>query len=382
MKAIINGKIILKNEIVEDKVLVFNEKILDITSKIPVGIDIINAKGMYISPGLIDIHIHGSGGADTMDSSINSINTISSTICKNGVTSYLPTTMTMDREDIYDAFEVIKVAMNMKPSGARVLGAHMEGPFINKKYKGAHNESYIIKPYFDFIMDYINVIKIISLAPEVDYDFRFIKDLKKNTNIILSMCHSDADYDLAKKAINLGITNITHLFNAMKPLNHRNPGVVGAALTTDTYCELICDNIHIHKDLFQFVLNNKGKEKLILVTDSMRAGCLKDGKYDLGGQDVYVKDNCARLEDNTLAGSVLTLNKAVYNFYKNTDIELNYVVNLASLNPARSLNIDNKKGSLDIEKDADIAIFDDELNCYMTIVEGKIMFNEMQRSNK
>jgi N-acetylglucosamine-6-phosphate deacetylase len=377
MKAIINGKIILKDEIVESKVIIFDGKILDITSNIPVGIEIIDAKGMYISPGLIDIHIHGSGGSDTMDNSINSINTISSIICKNGVTSYLPTTMTMDKEEIYDAFEVIKVVMNMKPTGAKVLGVHMEGPFINKKYKGAQNKKYIIKPYFDFIKDYIDVIKVISLAPEVDEDFKFIKDVKKNTDITLSICHSDADYELAKEAINLGITNITHTFNAMTPLNHRNPGVVGAALLTDTYCELICDKIHVHKDLFQFVLNNKGKDKIILITDSMRAGCLKDGKYDLGGQDVYVKDNSARLEDNTLAGSVLTLNESVYNFYKNTNLNLNDVIHLASLNPARSINIDNKKGSLDVGKDADIAIFDNNLDCHMTIVEGKIVFNKM-----
>jgi N-acetylglucosamine-6-phosphate deacetylase len=377
MKAIKNGKILLKNEIIEDKVIVFNEKILDITTNIPVGINIIDARGMYISPGLIDIHIHGSGGSDTMDSSINSINTISSTICKNGVTSYLPTTMTMDKEDIYDAFEVIKVAMNMKTNGAKVIGAHMEGPFINEKYKGAQNDKYIIKPYFDFIKDYLDVIKIISLAPEVDKDFRFIKAVNKNTDITLSICHSNADYDLAKEAINLGITNITHIFNAMTALNHRNPGVVGAALLTDTYCELICDTIHIHKDLFQFVLNNKGKDKIILITDSMRAGCLKDGKYDLGGQNVFVKDNSARLKDNTLAGSVLTLNKAVYNFYKNTNLKLNHVINLASLNPAKSINIDNNKGSLDIGKDADIAIFDDDLNCHMTIVEGEIVFDKM-----
>jgi N-acetylglucosamine-6-phosphate deacetylase len=377
MKAIKNGKIILKDKIVEDKVIVFDKNILDITSNIPVGIDVIDAKGKYISPGLIDIHIHGSGGADTMDASINSINKISCAICKNGVTSYLPTTMTMDKEDIYDAFEAIKVIMSMKPNGAKVLGAHMEGPFINEKYKGAQNSNYIVKPYFDFIMDYLDVIKIISLAPEVDKDFNFIKDIKNNTDIVLSICHSDADYELAKNAINLGITNITHMFNAMTPLNHRSLGVVGAALFTDVYCELICDEIHIHKDLFQFVLNNKGKDKLILITDSMRAGCLKDGKYDLGGQDVYVKDNCARLEDNTLAGSVLKLNEAVYNFYKNTNLNLNDVINLASLNPAKSINIDNKKGSLDIGKEADIAIFDEKLNCYMTIVEGTIVFNEM-----
>lgn len=377
MKVIINGKIIQKDCILENKVLVFDKKIIDICDTVPKNCEVIDAKGMYISPGLIDIHIHGSKGADTMDGSVEAIDNISNSIIENGVTSFLPTTMAMDKEKIYKSFETIKEAMNTKSCGAKVLGVHMEGPFINVSYKGAQNSKFIIEPNFEFIKDYTDIIKIISYAPEVDKEFEFTKYIKKHTNIILSICHSNLTYENAKAAIEHGVSNITHLFNAMSPLNHRDPGVVGAALMSDVYCELIADEIHVNKDIFQFVLNNKGKDKVVLVTDSMRAGCMEDGEYELGGQVVYVKENSARLENGTLAGSVLTLNKAVYNFLGNTNLKLHEAICLASLNPAKSINIENRKGSLDIGKDADISLFDKDLNCYLTIVEGKEVFNKI-----
>lgn len=375
MKAIINGKIIIKNDILENKVLIFDEKIIDICEEVPNECEeVIDAKGMYVSPGLIDIHIHGNCNSDTMDNTIEAIETISKGICKNGVTSFLPTTMTMGKNDIYKAFENIKECMNRKIDGAKVIGAHMEGPFINGGNKGAQNDKYIEKPNFEFIKDYLDVIKIITYAPEVDKDLEFTKEIKKNTNITLSIGHSGATHEIAKKAINYGASNITHLFNAMTPISHREPGVVGAALMNDAYCEIIADEVHVNKEMFQFVLNNKGKEKIVLITDSMRAGGMGDGKYDLGGQDVYVKGNAARLMSGNLAGSILNLNKAVYNFFKNTNLTLNEAINMASINPAKSIRIDDKKGSLEIGKDADISIFDEEMNCYLAISEGKKIF--------
>ena len=201
--------------------------------------------------------------------------------------------------------------------------------------------------------------------------------VKKETDIVLSICHSDASYSTGKEAKDLGVTNITHLFNGMTPLNHRNPGVVGLGLMSDMYCELIADKIHINKELFQFVIDSKGKDKLVLITDSMRAGCMPDGEYDLGGQTVYVKDNSARIASGSLAGSVLTLNKAVYNFKENTNLNIYEAINLASLNPAKSIKVDDKKGSLEIGKDADIAIFNENMDCLATIVEGDTIYNKI-----
>ena len=374
MKAIINGKILLRNEILEGKNIIFDDKIINITDEITKDCEIIDANNNFVSPGLIDIHIHGNMGKDTMEGTDEAIDTISKSIARHGVTSYLPTTMTMDEESITKALESIKRGMNRNIKGAKVIGAHLEGPFINKIYKGAQNGSYIVNPSYELVKKYEDVIKVITYAPEEDKNLEFTKDIKRNTNIVLSIGHSAATFIEARDAIRLGASNITHTFNGMTGLNHRDPGVVGAALTTDTYCEFICDTIHITKDLFQFILDSKTKDKVVLITDSMEAGGLEDGTYSLGGQAVIVKDGAARLESGSLAGSVSSLNSMVRNFYKNTNLKLNEAVHLASLNPARSIGIDEYKGSLDIGKDADIAIFDENLNCKMTISSGEIIF--------
>ena len=376
MKCIVNGKIILENDILENKVLVFDDKILDILDEAPKNCEIIDAKGKYISPGFIDIHIHGNMGKDTMDATKEALTTIAKSIVRHGVTSFLPTTMTMDQESIYNALDAIKSLMGYGEDKAEILGAHLEGPFINQKYKGAQNESYIIEPSYEFIEKYKDVIKVITYAPEQDEDFKFTKEVVKNTDIALSIGHSKATFNQATEAINLGARNITHLFNAMTPLNHRNPGVVGAGLTSDVYCEIIADKIHISEGLFQFILDNKGEDKLILITDSIEAGGLEDGEYSLGGQKVTVKDSQARLESGALAGSVMPLNKMVYNFLNNTNLDIRKVVRLAAINPARSIGIDKTKGSIEIGKDADIILIDEDINCYMTINKGNIVYKK------
>lgn len=377
MKVIINGKIIVPEGVLENQVIVFNEKVQSIQSEVPIRCDVIDAKGMYISPGLIDVHVHGSCGADTMDQTIEAIETISAAIVRNGVTSFLPTTMTMSQEDIYGALDIIRDCMRRRLQGAKVLGAHMEGPFINAIYKGAQPEQYIIKPSYTFIENYADVIKLISYAPEMDENYSFTKEVKEKTDITLSIGHTNASYNQAKEAFACGCTHVTHLFNAMTPLTHREPGVVGAALSSDVFTELIADTIHVNKEIFQFILNNKGKEKMVLITDSMRAGCMKDGQYDLGGQDVFVKEGAARLASGNLAGSVLTLNKAIYNFYQNTDASIDEVIHMASLNPATAIGMQQYKGSLEVGKDADIVIFDEEFNCYLSIIEGQEVFNQL-----
>ncbi|MGO5066467.1 MULTISPECIES: N-acetylglucosamine-6-phosphate deacetylase [unclassified Clostridium] len=380
MKAIVNGKIIVENRILEDKVLLFEEKIVNILDKENVNlnedVEIIDAKELYVSSGFIDVHIHGSGGRDVMDGDLESIKVISSTIAKRGVTSFLPTTMTMDKEEIYKALDVIKQAMGMKLCGAKVLGAHLEGPFINPKYKGAQKEDFIQNPSFEFIKGYEDVIKIITLAPEKDENFKFLKDIKENTNIVLSIGHSDATYEQAMEAIDNGISRATHTFNAMTPLHHRKPGIVGAIMNTDIYCELIADNIHVHKGAINALTKIKGKDKIILITDSMRAGCMKNGIWELGGQKVIVKNGSARLEDNTLAGSILTLDNAVKNTKNNIESSLCEVISMVTINPAKDINIYDKKGSLEKGKDADIVIFDKDINISMTIAEGDIVYKK------
>ncbi|HGG0417856.1 N-acetylglucosamine-6-phosphate deacetylase [Clostridium botulinum] len=380
MKAIVNGKIIVGNEILENKVLLFEKKIIDILDRDNVCLSkndyIIDAKGLYISPGFIDVHIHGSGGKDAMDGKIESIKVISNTIAKRGVTSFLPTTMTMAKERIYKALDVIEQAMNMDLGGAKVLGAHLEGPFINPKYKGAQKVDFIKNPSFDFIKSYENVIKIITLAPEKDENFKFLKYIKENTDIVLSIGHSDATYEQAIAAIDNGISRATHIFNAMTPLNHRKPGIIGAIMNTDISCELIADNIHVHKGAINVLTKIKGKDKIILITDSMRAGCMNNGIWELGGQKVIVKNGSARLEDNTLAGSILTLDNAIKNMKNNIDASLCEIISMVTINPAKDINIYDKKGSIEKGKDSDIVIFDKDINIRMTIVEGNIVYQK------
>ncbi|HDK7174954.1 TPA: N-acetylglucosamine-6-phosphate deacetylase [Clostridium botulinum] len=380
MKAIVNGKIIVGNEILENKVLLFEKKIIDILDRDNVCLSkndyIIDAKGLYISPGFIDVHIHGSGGKDAMDGKIESIKVISNTIAKRGVTSFLPTTMTMAKEHIYKALDVIEQAMNMDLGGAKVLGAHLEGPFINPKYKGAQKVDFIKNPSFDFIKGYENVIKIITLAPEKDENFKFLKYIKENTDIVLSIGHSDATYEQAIAAIDNGISRATHIFNAMTPLNHRKPGIIGAIMNTDISCELIADNIHVHKGAINVLTKIKGKDKIILITDSMRAGCMNNGIWELGGQKVIVKNGSARLENNTLAGSILTLDNAIKNMKNNIDASLCEIISMVTINPAKDINIYDKKGSIEKGKDSDIVIFDKDINIRMTIVEGNIVYQK------
>ncbi|WP_069651049.1 N-acetylglucosamine-6-phosphate deacetylase [Caloranaerobacter ferrireducens] len=378
---LINGKIIHKDSIIENKVLIFNEKIIDISDLQEIdrykNIDLIDVKGKFISPGFIDIHIHGAGGSDIMDGTIESITNISNTIAKTGVTGFLPTTMTMDRDTIYKALNIVRQATYLDIQGAKVLGVHMEGPFINEKYKGAQNAKYILKPDFEFIKEYLDIIKIITLAPEMDEGYKFLQKMKDYSNITLSIGHSNATYDQAKKSIKSGIKHATHLFNAMTPMHHRDPGIVGAVFNSNITCELIADKIHVHPAIFQILIDIKGIENLVLITDSMRAGCMKEGIYELGGQKVIVKNSSARLENNTLAGSILTLNKAVKNILENTNIKLHEVIKLVTQNPAKVIGIDKNKGSLNIGKDADITVFDEDLNIYFTVVEGKIVFNKL-----
>ncbi|AYF53465.1 N-acetylglucosamine-6-phosphate deacetylase [Clostridium botulinum C] len=379
MKCILNGTILTEESLLKNKALIFDKTIIDIVDEFSINrndfSEIIDAEGNYISPGFIDIHIHGSGGKDVMNGDFNSLQTISKVIAKNGTTSFLPTTMTMSKEKIYNSLNCIKSCMNKNLGGAKILGAHMEGPFISYKYKGAQNPDFIIKPDFNFIKPFKDIIKIITLAPEEDKHFNFIKKTINNTNIILSIGHSNATYDETIEAINLGIHHATHTFNGMPPFHHRTPGIIGALFNSNNVkCEIIADNIHVHKAVLKMLLNIKGKDNVILITDSMEAGCMQDGTWELGGQKVIVKNNSARLESGSLAGSVLTLNTAIKNILSSTDLTLNEAVNLATLNPAKELKISNKKGSIDINKDADLVIFNENLDVKYTIIEGNIVF--------
>ncbi len=378
MKAIINGKIILKDRIMDGYALLYTDKIDGIVpaDKIPCDAQIIDAKGGYVAPGLIDLHIHGYLRCDVCDAKEESIRTISKGILANGVTGYLPTTMTVDMSVIRGALEVCRSLKEESKDwdGSTILGCHAEGPFISPAKKGAQDERHIKKIDPDFVKEYADIIKTITLAPDVDTeDFEGIRAIARDTDVVISMGHTSADYDTACMAAEAGVKHVTHLFNAMTPLTHRAPGVVTAALNTDVSCEVIVDKFHVSEVFYDMLWKLKGR-KLCFITDCLPAGGLPVGEYTLGGEKIIYDGVVCRLEDGTIAGSTLKLNKGVWNVYTSSSIPLWECVNCASLNPATVIGMDDKKGSLDVGKDADIIITDGEFNVTKTIIGGKIKY--------
>ena len=378
MKAIVNGKIILKDEIIEGYALLLSDVIEAVIpqDKLPENAEIIDAQGGYIAPGLIDLHIHGYLGCDVCDGDENSMRTISKGLLANGVTGYLPTTMTVDMKVIRKSLEVCRSLMNESKSwdGSAILGVHAEGPFISEGKKGAQDAKYILKPDASFVKEYSDVIKIITLAPETDEkNFSAIREICKDTDVTVSMGHTSADYDTAMASTRAGVKHATHLFNAMTPLAHRAPGVVGAALNSDVSCELIVDTFHVSAALYDMLFKIKGR-KLCFITDCLPAGGLPYGEYTLGGSKIVYRDIVCRLEDGTVAGSVLHLNEGVWNAFTNSSIPLHECVNCASLNPATVLGIADRKGSIEVGKDADVIITDGNFKVMKTIITGEVKY--------
>ena len=372
MKAIKNAKFVLDNSILEDKILLFDKQIVGFVDSVGDDVEVIDARGMYVSAGFIDMHIHGSGGADVMDATPDAISTIAQTILKSGTTAFVPTTMTMSKEHIINALENIK-NYTPKSNEASVVGVHMEGPFINANKTGAQDSRYIVPIDLDLIDEYSDIISIVTLAPEVSDNLESIKKIhNKYPHIVLSIGHSQATYKEAMDSFEAGVSHATHMFNAMPPYHHRDVGLIGAVFEADRVsCDIIADTIHTHHSTLKLTYDLKSNN-LILITDSMRAGCMRDGEYDLGGQRVVVKNNKATLEDGVLAGSVLTLNKAIKNMIQYARLSLIEAISLVTKHPAQKLNLN--KGLLSCGYDADIVIFDEEVDVYMSIISGEIAY--------
>ena len=378
MNAIVNGKIILKDCIVEGAALLYGKTIEGIVpmDDVPADATVIDAAGGYVSPGLIDLHIHGYLGKDVCDGEEESIRTISKGLLANGVTGYLPTTMTVDMAVIRRALEVCRDLQEESKTwqGSTILGCHAEGPFISESKKGAQDPRHIRKPDAAFVKEYADIIGIITLAPETDEkDFAAIREITRDTDVVVSMGHTSADYATAMASIEAGVGHVTHLFNAMTPLAHRAPGVVTAALNGDVSCELIVDTFHVDPCFYDMLYRLKGRQ-LCFITDCLPAGGLPEGEYTLGGQKIIYRGIVCRLEDGTVAGSILHLNRGVWNVYTHSTIPLWECVNCASLNPANTLGIAEHKGSIEVGKDADIIITDSQFEVKKTIIGGVVQY--------
>jgi len=381
MKALVNGTFLIGQEEVRGGALLFDETIHGhvAADQVPAGSEIIDAGGLYVSPGLVDLHIHGYLGEDASDGSRAGIRTIAQGLLENGVTSFLPTTMTVSWPEIEAAFDAIRdlKAESAQPDfpGAQVLGAHAEGPFINPKRKGAQAEKDILPPDAGKVLAHQDIIRILTMAPELPGGLDMIREVTANSDILVSIGHTNASFEQALEAIQAGASYVTHLFNAMSPLNHRNPGVVGAALQAPVTTELIADTFHVHPGLFAF-LHGLKQDRLVLVTDCTRAGGLGDGEYTLGGQPIHVKGIECRLADGTIAGSVLKLNQAVYNLREHTALNTAQAVAAASLQPATAIGEQARKGSLEAGKDADIVLFDQAINARAVYIAGRLKFRQ------
>lgn len=337
----------------------------------------IDLKNHIVMPGFIDQHIHGCAGFDTCDATEEAINEISNYLVTKGVTSFCPTTMTLSEEKLNDILSCINKCKNKGTSGAYIHGVNMEGPFINKAKKGAQKEEYIQKPNFELLKKLNdknnNLIKFIDIAPEcLDENSNFIKEASKLMRV--SLAHTNADYTQATRAFEEGVTQVTHLFNAMPGLTHRSPGVVGAVFDSKfAKAEIICDGLHIHPAVLRVAFNILGEDRTIIISDSMSAAGCKDGEYELGGQKVFVKNGLATLKDKTIAGSTTNLFDEFKNVI-NYGIPLKQAVKSLTINPAKQIGVDKLTGSIEKGKFADLTIVDEKFNLKMVLVKGKIAF--------
>ena len=335
--------------------------------------NVIDGKKNFLSPGFIDIHNHGNSGYDVTDATEEAIDNIAEFHIKNGVTSFLGTVITSSYEKTESAI-INLVNYNNKVDKSNLIGIHLEGPFFSIEKKGAQFEKNIKTPDVEYMKKIMSIsngkMKMVSLAPELKGALSVISYLKSN-NVVVAMAHSNATYQEAKMGIYEGASIATHLYNAMRSFSHREPGIIGAALTDDrVYCELIYDTIHLHDTSVEIAMKLIGMDKIVLVSDAMRAAGLTDGEYELGGQKVYVKKGGARLENGSLAGSTLNLRRAVHNMIFKMNVPIHNAVRMASLNPAKAIKIDDRKGSLELGKDADMIIFDSDINILTAIVGG------------
>ena len=378
MKSFKNAVVYLEGKGFQECSVVFGDKIVSVGNETE-GEIIDLPENAVVLPGFIDQHIHGAGGSDAMDGTVEDLAIIANTVAAEGTTAFLATTMTQSKENITKAMKAVKEYREAaSKTGAELIGIHLEGPFIAEKFKGAQPLEYVAKPCVKTFDEYNaasgNAIKVVSLAPEVEGANELIAHLK-DEKIVPSIGHTGAGYAHIQAAIASGACNVTHTYNAQTPLHHREIGAVGSALLCDELnSELIADTIHVSVPAMKLLVKCKPSDKLTLITDAMRAKGIPDGVSELGGQTVYVKNGEARLEDGTLAGSVLKMNRAVQNMVEKVGVPFTQAVDYATKNPAKTLGIAHETGSIKVGKRADFTVINEHFDVLMTVRGGKIIY--------
>lgn len=353
---------------------------------------LLDAGGRYIAPGFIDIHVHGGGGCDFMDGTEAAFLTIAELHARYGTTSLVPTTLTAEKEDLFQTLDAFEQACRRNPRGANMLGMHLEGPYLAQSQRGAQDPRYIRNPdpeEYEGILAYSSSIVRWSAAPELPGAIPFGRRLREK-GILAAVAHTDAIYEEVLLAYEAGYSLATHLYSAMSGVTRRNAfryaGVVESAFLLDMDVEIIADGIHLPPPLLKLVYKIKGADKTALITDAMRAAGMPEGESILGsltnGLPVIVEDGVAKLPDRTaFAGSVATMNRLVRNMVQMADVSLPDAVRMASTTPARIMGIDNRKGVLAAGKDADIVLFDDQLTIHATLIGGRIVYSTTDKNS-
>jgi N-acetylglucosamine-6-phosphate deacetylase len=336
--------------------------------------------GLLIAPGFIDIHVHGGGGSDFMDGTVEAVRTVARTHARHGTTSLLATTLTASREDIERAIDsIISVMHAPRNNEAHIAGIHLEGPYICAKKRGAQPLSAIRPPDVDELAQWIELaaghIKKITMAPELPGATQFIQWATAQ-GVAVSIGHTDADCATVESAVVAGATQATHLFNAMSPLTSRSPGAVGALMASaQVMCEIICDGVHVAPQVVKIAVHAKGDSGIVLITDAMSGASMPDGVYSLGGQKVNVAHGTAMFDDGTLAGSVLTMNQAFMNIMSFADVDTCQASTMGSLNGARAIGLESTNGSIEPGKYADLVVLDPLTGrVEATFLSGKLIF--------
>ncbi|MCL4508286.1 MAG: N-acetylglucosamine-6-phosphate deacetylase [Chloroflexi bacterium] len=340
------------------------------------GFHIIDAGGGYLLPGFIDLHVHGALGHEVMDADVDGLRVMARFFARHGVTAFLPTTWTATRESTVRALQTIQKAAGPVPQGASILGAHLEGPYLNPARCGAQDPQFIRRAAREeavALLD-LNILRLVALAPEFEENHWLIQECARR-GVTVSLAHTAATYEQALVAFDSGATQTTHTFNAMTGLAHREPGVVGAALARhDVRCEVIADLVHVHPVPLGILIAQKGPHSTLLITDAVRAAGLPDGSYTIDHRTVTVRDGSVRLPDGTLAGSILTMDRALRNVRDVTGWDVERLWPIASLTPARAIGVSSRKGSIELGKDADLVLLDDSWEVTLTVCAGEVVY--------
>lgn len=369
------AKIFTNTNVMTDTFLVVeNGKVVDFVKEYDGEYEDLSDK--YIAPGLVDTHVHGYKNVDVNDAVKGTLNIMSEGLLEMGVTSFLPTTLTSSVETLNTACEYVRNEYK-ECTGAKVKGIFLEGPFFTETYKGAQNPAYMSDPSIEMLRKWNELsgglVKKIAIAPEREGVVEFIKQAKE-MGVYVALAHSNATYDQAISAVNAGANIFIHLYNGMRGLHHREPGMVGAALSSDAYAELIADGYHVHPAAASVAIKAKGHDKVLLITDCMRAGGMPDGDYTLGEFPVVVKEGTARLESGSLAGSILNLKQGVKNVFDWDIASVAQAIEMATKVPAESVGIDEEAGYLRVGRDADFVVFDAQLNLERTYLNGELRY--------